>query len=58
MPPKGYTRKDDFKYLSQLNEKLATDKRAENILSMFGYHIGDVIDYENALEIVAYCLTK
>ena len=37
---------------------LEIEKRAKDILHSYGYHSGDLIDYENAVEILIDVLTE
>lgn len=49
---------EDIKALQELQTKQAIQAEAERIVHSYGYHVGEVIDYDYAVEMVAEALSK
>ena len=49
---------EDIKALQELQAKQAIQAEAERIVHSYGYHVGEVIDYDYAVEMVAEALSR
>lgn len=49
---------EDIKALNELQTKQAIQAEAERIVHSYGYHVGEVIDYDYAVEMVAEALSR
>lgn len=49
---------EDIKALNELQAKQAIQAEAERIVHSYGYHVGEVIDYDYAVEMVAEALSR
>jgi hypothetical protein len=48
----------DIKALQELKDKVGIRAMAEKIVHSYGYHEGEVIDYDYAVDMVAEALSK
>lgn len=49
---------EDIKALNELQAKQTIQAEAERIVHSYGYHVGEVIDYDYAVEMVAEALSR
>ena len=49
---------EDIKALNEFQAKQAIRAEAERIVHSYGYHVGEVIDYDYAVEMVAEALSR
>lgn len=49
---------EDMEALQVLREQQTIQAEAERIVHSYGYHVGDAIDYDYAVEMVAEALKK
>ena len=49
---------EDIKALNELQTKQAIQAEAERIVHSYGYHVGEAIDYDYAVEMVAEALSR
>lgn len=49
---------EDIKALNELQAKQAIQAEAETIIRSYGYHIGEVIDYSNVVDMLVEALSR
>ena len=49
---------EDIKALNELQAKQAIQAEAETIIRSYGYHIGEVIDYDNVVDMLVEALSR